>query len=189
MPGTQEQPLRRRGLTVEAYYRLGETGALGEDARVELIEGAIIDMAPIGSAHAGTVNHLAFLLHQAVAQSAAVSVQAPLRLDRYSEPQPDLMLLEPRADFYRSARPGPAGVLLLVEVAESSLDYDRRVKLPLYARHGLPEVWLIDLAARALHVFREPAAEGYRRSAVAASLGDLSPARLPGVHLDLSALL
>ncbi len=135
----------RRLFTVTEYERLGEAGVLNEDDRVELIEGEILTMSPIGSPHAACVNRLNAALTRILGQTAIVSVQNPIRLSEYSEPQPDIALLRPRADFYASGHPTPADVLLIMEVAESSLAYDRDLKIPAYAQAGIPEVWLWDL--------------------------------------------
>jgi Uma2 family endonuclease len=161
MDDTDLVPTRHR-LNVDDYHRMAEAGILGEDDRVELIDGELIDMAPIGQGHAGVVNGLNHALFMAFGGQAIVSVQNPLRLDRLNEPQPDVVILRPRDDFYQhGARPGPADVLLLVEVADSSLRYDRTVKLPLYARAGIGEVWIVDLRRRVVDVYRTPAGGGY----------------------------
>jgi Uma2 family endonuclease len=138
--------LARRLFTVAEYHKMAEAGILSEDDRVELLEGEIVAMSPIGSRHAGLVNRLNRLFSQRAGDQVVVSVQNPVRLGGYSEPQPDLALLRPRADFYTSSHPGPEDVLLAVEVAETSAAVDREVKVPLYARFGVPEVWLVDLA-------------------------------------------
>ena len=154
--------LTRHRLNVDEYHRMGEAGILHEDDRVELIGGELIDMAPIGQDHAATVNGLAHALFIACGDWAIVSVQNPARLDRFSEPQPDLTLLRPRADNYRTgAPPGPADVLLLVEVGDSTLRYDRVVKLPLYARAGIAELWIVDLRRRVVDVHRTPVGDAY----------------------------
>lgn len=140
---------------------MAETGILGEDDRVELIEGEIIEMTPIGSPHAGCVAYLTELFIRGAEGRATVIVQSPLRLDRHTEPQPDLMLARRRDDFYRERHPGPDDVLLLVEVADTSGRYDRGVKLPLYANAGIPEVWIIDLAQHRLEAYRLPSPDGY----------------------------
>lgn len=163
MRGTATDSPRRHRLTVEEYYRMGEAGILRPDERVELIAGEIIDVPPPGSRHAGTVKHVARLLQIAAGGAAIVQVQDPLSLDEQSEPQPDLALLRARADFYRSAHPRAADALLVIEVAETSLRYDRDVKIPLYARHGVPEAWLIDVEDRRLTRYREPRADAYAR--------------------------
>jgi len=184
-PGT---PTRRR-FDVDAYYRMAETGILSPKDRVELIDGEIIEMAPIGSAHGGTVVGLTELVARVVADGEVLaSVQGPLRLDRRNEPQPDLMLLRPRPDRYRTSHPTAADVLLLVEVADSSLAWDRGPKLALYARHGVAEVWIVDLTGRAVEVCRQPGPDGYaeRRSVVA---GQLTPALVPALAVDVPALL
>jgi len=179
---------QRHRLTVAEYHRMGQTGVFSENDRVELIEGDIVDMAPIGSSHAGTVKYLINILKVAVGERAIVSAQDPLVLDRHSEPQPDITLLKPRADFYRSAHPRPEDVLLLIEVADTTLRYDREVKLPLYARHAIPEVWIVDLENRGLCVYREPAEAGYRQAQTIERPGVLVPVTLPNISIDLSGL-
>lgn len=154
--------LTRHRLDVDAYYRMAEVGILGEDDRVELIDGELIDMAPIGQDHAATVNKLTRALVMAFGEQAIVSVQNPVRLNRFNEPQPDFAVFRPRADFYATGeRPGPSDTLLVIEVADSSLRYDRAVKLPLYARAGIAEVWIVDLRRRVVDVHRAPAGDGY----------------------------
>ena len=176
-----EAPPRHR-FDVDAYHRMAEAGILSREDRVELIEGEIVDMAPIGSAHGwqGQPPRPAGRTPAADGRVIA-SVQSPLRLDRHNEPQPDLMLLRPRADDYASGHPTAADVLLLVEVADSSLAYDRGPKLALYARHGVPEVWLVDLVSRAVEICREPGPDGYaerhRRTE-----GEATPALVPGLE-------
>lgn len=150
----------RHRMTVSDYHRMAETGILRETDNVELIEGEIIDMAPIGSRHAFVVTRLAGLFTLAAGEKYLVSTQNPIRMDDHSEPQPDLALLKP--GNYMDHLPGPADILLIVEVADSSIDYDRGVKLELYARHGIPEVWLLDLAGNQLSVHRQPVDGQYR---------------------------
>jgi Uma2 family endonuclease len=156
MYSTREYPIRRHRLTVEEYYRMGEVGILPADARVELVDGEIIDLPPIGSRHAGTIDQLTHLLTKTVGDEAIVRVQSPIRLDEYSEPEPDVTLLRPSADFYKSSHPFAGDVLLLIEVAERTLRYDLEVKVPLYARHGIPEVWVVDLEHGRLARYRDP---------------------------------
>ena len=188
MSTTAEEILRRHRLNVDEYYRMAEAGILGPDARVELIEGEIIDMVPTGSRHAAAVSQMAHLLHQKIGQQAIVSTRNPVRLDDYSEPEPDLALLRPREDFYKSAHPGPRDVLLVIEIAESSLRYDHEIKIPLYARHGIPEAWLVDVENETLTLFREPSESGYRQEIRPDALTAITPAALPALTLDLSTL-
>jgi Uma2 family endonuclease len=157
---------------------MGEAGILGEDDRVELIDGEILAMTPIGPRHAHCVRRLIALLTSRVATSAIVDVQNPLVLGEHSEPQPDVVLLRPRPDFYRHSHPGPQDVLLVIEVADSSSDYDRTVKVPQYARAGIWEVWLIDLAARVVEVYRGPSGGEYGEHL---AVGPGSSLQLPGV--------
>jgi len=152
---------RKHRFTVGEYHQLSQAGILSENKRVELIEGEIIEMVPIGSKHAACVNRLNQLFFNKAGQQTVVSVQNPIRLDKHSEPQPDLALLKPCPDFYADEHPGPQDVLLVVEVAETSQEYDREVKLPLYARAGIPEVWLVDLKEEVVVSYREPGKETY----------------------------
>ncbi len=151
----------RRPLTVDDYYRMAEAGILGEDDRTELIEGELVAMTPIGTDHSGTVNALSYLLIRALGERAVVSTQNPVRLSEYTEPQPDVAVLKPRPDFYRKKRVAPEDVLLLTEIAQSSVAYDRSVKLPLYARHGIREYWLVRLDTGTVEVYRGPGPDGY----------------------------
>lgn len=153
--------IERYRFTVDAYHRLGEAGILGEDDRVELIEGEITMMSPVGGRHAACVSRLTRLFVQQTGERAIVRVQDPVHLDERSEPQPDLAVLRPRQDFYASGHPRPEDVLLLVEVADSSLGYDRDVKLPLYGRAGIRELWIVDLDGEAIEVYRQPGRRGY----------------------------
>jgi Uma2 family endonuclease len=151
----------RRRFTLEEYQRMGEAGILREDDRVELIDGEIVEMTPIGSRHAACVNRLNQVLQRALGERAIVSVQNPTSIPPHSEPQPDLMLLRPRADFYAAAHPEPRDVLLVIEVADTTVPFDRGVKIPLYARAGMVEVWLVDLTTDTVEVHRGPAGNRY----------------------------
>jgi Uma2 family endonuclease len=176
-------------LDVGAYYKMAEAGILTESDHVELIGGEIFDMAPIGSTHAGKTDRLNHLFARAAADGLAlVRVKGPLRLDALNEPQPDVMLLKPREDYYQDRHPGAAAVLLLVELSESSLAYDRGMKLALYARFGVPEVWIVDLPGAAIEVYREPAGGAYALKQRLTS-GSLAPVLVPGVTIDVGALL
>ena len=135
---------RRHRITVDEYLRMAESGSFAPDARVELIDGEIIHVPPIGPSHSAVVSRLARLFFQSIPAQGHVRVQLPVRLDRYSEPQPDLALLRARDDDYSRSHPSPSDVLLLIEVSHSSLTFDRNVKIPLYARHRIP----VDAASR-----------------------------------------
>lgn len=150
----------RHLISAAAFQRMGEVGILGPADRVELIAGEIIDMSPSGAMHAAIVDVLARHFGRRAGESLFVRCQNPLRLDDLSEPEPDLTILRPRADCYTMAHPAAADVLLVIEVADRSLAYDLGTKVPLYARHGIPEVWVIDAATRRTRVFRRPAGSG-----------------------------
>jgi Uma2 family endonuclease len=154
-------PLRTRRFTVDEYYRMADAGILGAHERVELIEGEIIRMEAIGSRHAATVTRLDRLF-QTLGGAALVWVQNPVRLSDLSEPEPDVALLQPKSDDYASAHPGPADTLLIVEVSDTTVGFDRGIKAPLYAVSGIREYWLVDIAAETIEVYREPGAAGYR---------------------------
>lgn len=154
-------PARHR-LGVDEYHRVIEVGIFGKGDWIELIDGDLIDMAPIGQGHAAIVGGLNEALFTACAGRTIVWPQNPIQLDPSSEPQPDLAVLRRRADFYATGeRPGPADVLLLVEVADSSLRFDQRVKFPLYSRAGIAELWVVDLQRRVLHAYRKPDGDAY----------------------------
>jgi Uma2 family endonuclease len=154
--------LSRRLFTVHEYHQMGLAGILSEDDRVELIEGEIVQMAPIGSRHAACVDRLTQLFVLRVAGRAIVRIQNPVLLNDYSEPQPDLALLRPRPDFYASGHPAPQDVLLVVEVADTSAGIDRAAKMPLYARAGILEAWLVDLQEERVEVHSQPLPQGYQ---------------------------
>src|SRR5437762_12335179 len=147
---------QKRFFNVDEYYRMAEVGLLSADDRVELIEGEIVEMSPIGKTHGGTVKRSNNFLNRELGDALIVSVQDPIRLNDFSEPQPDLALLKPRKDFYANSHPAPEDVLVVIEVADTSVDYDRNVKLPLYARAGIPEAWLVVLPKDVVEVHSEP---------------------------------
>ena len=180
---------RRHRITVDEYYRMAEVGVLAPDARVELIEGEIIDMAPIGTEHGSVVDLLNRLLTRAVGDRAIVRVQGAIRLSEMSEPEPDLALLIPRADFYRHEQPTGFDTLLVIEVSESTLRYDREIKVPLYARHGVPEVWIVDLQNGRVIFHGSPAAGEYKSQTSTEQPGITPITSLPDVTVDLSRLL
>jgi Uma2 family endonuclease len=160
---TMAVTLRRRRFTVDEYHWMGKVGILHEDDRGELLEGEIIEMTPIGSLHAATVTRIHHFFSTRLGERAIVWSQNPLLLTRYrSEPQPDVILLERRDDFYASALPEAPDVRVLIEVADSSLSYDRLTKFPLYARAGVVEAWLVDVDGRRIEIHRGPSARGHR---------------------------
>ncbi len=182
-------PLVPHRFTVGEYHRMGEAGILTEDDRVELIRGEIVMMSPIGSKHAGCVNALNRLLVVTLNGVACVQVQNPIGLNELSEPQPDLSVLKYRPDDYRSASPVTADVLLVIEVADSTLASDRAVKIPLYAEAGIPECWLVDLQGGRLEVYRAPAGSTYAEKQVLARGEHVACGTLPQLTLDVAAIL
>lgn len=176
----------RRRWTVSDYHRMGEVGILTEDDRIELIEGGVIDMPPIGSQHADRVDQIAELLILRSSGKYRIRVQNPVRIGDYSEPEPDIAVV--RRGSYADEHPVPADVRLLIEVADTTLTYDREVKIPLYARAGIPEVWLLDLQKRWVTVYREPSADGYRQMRRPLSSETLSPQQAPELVVRIDEL-
>jgi Uma2 family endonuclease len=181
--------LQRRLLTVDDYHLLIRAGSLGEDDRVELIEGEIIEMSPISPEHAGHVKRLNRLFSHRLGERALIGVQDPIALGGHTEPQPDLVLLRPRADDYADAHPGPGDVLLVVEVADTSVNYDRDVKMRLYAQAGIPEAWLVSLPDGWSEVYTEPSPVGYLSMRRALPGTSIAPQAFPDVALAVSELL
>jgi len=180
--------LPRHLWTVEEYHRMGEVGLLDADARVELIEGEIVEMAPVGDAHAAISNRLNRLLVLAVGERGIVAVGNPVRLSPHSEPQPDFSVLRPRAD-YQTRGPRPEDLMLAVEVSDTTLRRDRRVKLALYAIAGIPEFWIVNLEVREVEIYRSPAGDTYA-SVERKRAGDVATIEaLPGVTIAISQIL
>jgi len=184
---TKRHEVTRRRFTVHDYHRMGEAGILHEDDRVELIEGEIVEMAAIGTRHFVCVNQLNRLLVRGVGDGAIVSVQNPVRLDEHSEPQPDLTVL--RVRDYRESLPGPEDVLLLIEVSDTTLAYDRNVKLPLYARAGIPEVWIVDLTGEVIERHIGPSGDSYRHVERARRGEEIRSSALPELSFGVEAVL
>jgi Uma2 family endonuclease len=179
---------QRHRITVHDYHRMAEVGVLAPDARVELIEGEIIDMAPIGRDHQSIVDQLNRTLVRAVGDAAIVRVQGSIRLSQWSEPEPDLVLLAPRADFYRGEFALGTDTLLVIEVSDTTLRYDRDIKAPLYARHGVPEVWIFDAQNDGLLVYGDLREGKYERHVALDRPASMPVTRLPSVTLELAAL-
>jgi Uma2 family endonuclease len=175
--------------TVEKYRRMGETGILPPDARVELVEGEIVEMSPIGEPHAACVDVLDELVRGALGRTVIVRVQNPIRLDDYSEPQPDISLLKRRDDFYRHGHPRPEDVLLVIEVSDSTLAYDRQIKVPLYARAGIPEVWIVNLIDERVETFADLSGGAYRVPAAFSRGEEVQSRALAALRLGVSEIL
>jgi Uma2 family endonuclease len=175
-------------LTVDQYQRMGETGILGPEDRVELLDGELFAMPPIGDGHEGKTIRLNRLFARLLGDRVLISVQNPVRLNDYSEPQPDLVLLRPRPDFYETAKPRPPDVLLAVEVADSSLAYDR-TKVARYAAAGIAEAWIVNLRDRLVEVFRAPAPAGYRERAEYRAGDRIALVALPDVTIEVEQIV
>jgi Uma2 family endonuclease len=180
--------VRRHRLTVEEYLRMTEVGLLEPQARVELIEGEIFDMAPIGTQHAGLTAWLHRRLLRDLRESVSVWNQVTLPLDSYSAPEPDLTILKYRKDEYRAKRPSPEDVLAIIEISQSSLLHDLNLKLPLYARHGIPEVWVVDAQSAQIQFFHTPQGSSYAHASRTTAPGRVALQALPNPTVDLTGL-
>lgn len=188
MTGDPLVDLRRR-FTVEEYQRMGQSGVLAPDERTELLDGEIVAMSPIGPRHAGAVDSVTETLFRLLLGRVAIRVQNPVTLWPRSEPQPDVVVARRRPGGYRSAHPTAADTYVVIEVADSSLATDRAVKLPIYARQGVPEVWIVDLTAEVVHVHCDPVDGAYRSVRTAARGEQIAPVALPGVEVAVDDLL
>jgi Uma2 family endonuclease len=173
----------RHQFTVSDYARMRQAGIFTEDDRVELLDGEIYVMSPIGPLHVGIVNKLNRLLNILLGTAAIISIQNPIRLSDYSEPQPDIAILRPRDDFYTGALATPDDVLLIIEIADSSLDYDRDEKLPRYARAGIREVWIIDVTTRVIEQYTQPMHDEYTQLHKVLRGNTITATTLPAVQL------
>jgi len=176
----------KRLINVDEYYKMAEVGILKAEEPVELIHGEIFQMSPIGSRHAAIVDRLARKLNQLLSNQINIRVQNPIRLDINNEPEPDISLLKHKADDYASSHPGPADVLALFEIAGSSIRFDKEVKAPLYAAHGIPECWIIDLENNQIEFLSKPQGDSYTETRVFV-LGD--EVWLMGKRFSVKALL
>jgi Uma2 family endonuclease len=182
-------PLVRRSFTVEEFHRMARAGVFHEDDRVELLDGEIVEMTPIGPEHAGCVGALTRLLTRLLGERVFVWVQNPVHLPDRSEPQPDVALLRPRPDGYRTAHPLPPDILLVIEVADASLESDRAAKLPLYAEAGIPEVWLVNLPGGVIEISRDPSGGVYASVRTARRGETIAPLAFPTATLHVDDIL
>jgi Uma2 family endonuclease len=176
-------------LNVSQYHQMSEAGILSENDKVELINGEIIEMSPIGRRHAACVDRINRLFSNILGIKVIVRVKNPIILNNLSEPEPDIALLQPRADFYESGHPQPQDICLLIEVADSSLEYDKDVKIPLYASSGISEVWLVDIYEQVIIVYRYPSESGYSDIQTLSRGKKLSIQAFPEINLVVNDIL
>lgn len=175
--------------TVEEYYKMADAGIFAPEDRVELIDGEIIQMSPIGIRHAGCVNGATQVFAEAFRGRAVVSVQNPLQLSDYTEPQPDVVLLRPRKDTYRGKNIEASDALLVLEISDTTLAYDRGVKLHRYAAANVTEVWIEDLEANRLLVYRDPSSHSYQTQVTLDPDDSVQVLAFPNVSFKVSELL
>lgn len=171
--------------SVDEWHQMGEAGLFDEDARVELLDGEVVTMSPIGPRHAVCVARLNRLLWRALGDRAVIRVQDPIGLDQHSEPEPDLALTRPPLEAYLTVHPGPGDLFLVIEVADTTYESDRGRKALLYARAGVPECWVVSLGTDRVVVLSEPGPDGYRDERIAGRGEQVEPAGLPGVVLSV----
>lgn len=181
--------LSRRRFSTDEYHRMTKVGILDEDDRIALIDGEIIEMAPVGERHNAGVLRVGDIFYGRWGRRALVSARGPIHLGEKSEPQPDVVLLHRRPEYDQSSPPQPSDVFLLVEVADSSLEYDRQVKAGHYARGGVQELWIVNLEQDLLLVYRDPSAEDYLTVQVARRGETVAPLAFPDVVFPVSDLL
>jgi Uma2 family endonuclease len=181
-------PVSRHRLTVADYYRLGQAGVLGEDDRVELLDGQLVDMSPVGPRHAVFVDRLMHMLVAAVGDRGYVRCQNPVTLDDHSQPEPDIAVVTPNWAGYPNTHPGPSDIFLLIEVADSSLGIDTGAKAEVYARSGIPEFWIVDLTTDVVRVHRKPAGRAYQSRATIRAPARLDIEGLPEVSVAVAAI-
>jgi Uma2 family endonuclease len=181
--------IQRHQFTVHDYHRMAEVGILQENSRVELINGEVLALSPISDPHNGTCARANRAFVRAAGDDAIVLVQGAVRLNLYSEPQPDIALLRPRADFYTKSHPGPADILLLVEISASSLHYDLKVKGRLYAEMGIPEYWVADLDNEIVIAHSEPSGASFRLVRQFRRGETMTPSLLPSCRIPVDSLL
>ncbi len=177
----------RHRFTADEYQRMGEVGIFHEDDRVELIQGEIVEMMGIGASHVGCVGLTTWSLTSQLGRTAMVLVQCPIRIAADSEPQPDFLVV--RGDYDRSKLPTPKDTFLVIEVSDSSLAYDRRIKLPLYGAASVPEAWIFELGKGRIERYTEPHATGYKTVAIAGTGEQLGSTTLPGLTIDVDEVL
>ena len=185
----EQTPARRWRFTVDDFMLMGEVGILPHDARVELIDGEVIEMNPIGPGHSGRVIRLTQWFSRVLGDRALVSIQNPFQFRPRSQPQPDVMLLRPREDYYTTSHPMAADTLLLIEVSESSLNYDRNTKAPVYAQAGIAEYWIVNLVTMQLIVYRRPVDGEYRDIRVLGKGDTIQPLAFPDITIDVAEIL
>ena len=183
---TVAEPYR---FTVDQYLAMGKAGILSKEDRVELLEGVIVAMAAMGNRHLAVVARFNKTLTQSVGDRAIVWVQGSVQLDDNTRPEPDLALLRERPDFYESEAAGPEDILLIIEVSDSSLEYDRGEKLALYARFGIPEVWISALPELIVEAHTEPVHGRYKCKRIYSPGDTITPGRFPDIVLPVSEIL
>ena len=186
---TTEAPFTLRKWTVKEYHKLAEIGIFDPEERLELIEGNIIKISAKGTVHASATRRTANLLHNLLGNQAAVYNKSPIALDDNSEPEPDIAAVRIDPFDYATHHPTPSEVYLSIEVADSSLTFDREIKAKIYARSGIADYWVLNVGDRQLHVFREPAVDGYQSEVIFGETAIISPLQFPIVNIAIQEML
>lgn len=170
--------LTKRKFDIDQYHLMSEAGIINPDERVELIDGDIVQMSPTGDKHLAVVSRINALLTAQLLGKYIVHVQSPVKLSRYSEPEPDLMVVPHRDDYYASTGIHPSDVLLLIEVSDTTLRKDTEIKLPLYAQAGIPEVWIVDLNQEHVTQYTDLESGKYQQKRIIKREDQFSPSQL-----------
>ncbi|MEK8018969.1 MAG: Uma2 family endonuclease [Candidatus Parabeggiatoa sp.] len=180
---------QKYSVSVREWHKMGKYNIFPPEVRIELIEGEMIEMAPIGPTHACCVFNLIEILSTQKGKAAQINVQNPIQLNDLSEPEPDLVLLRPNPQLYQNGHPTAADILLLIEVSDSTIKYDRDTKIPLYAKDGIVESWIVDLSAKQVEVYLSPTTQGYTEKRIFQPGESLIPSQLPHIKIDVSDIL
>jgi len=186
---TTEAPFTLRKWTVKEYHKLAEIGIFNPEERLELIEGNIIKISAKGTLHAAATRRTATLLHNLLGNQAAVYNKSPIALDDNSEPEPDIAVVRIDPFDYATHHPTPSEVYLIIEVADTSLTFDREIKAKIYARSGIADYWVLNVGDRQLHVFREPTENGYQSEVILGETASISPIEFPAFNIAIQAML
>ncbi len=183
----QDVQISKKLFNVDDYYKMGESGILKDDARVELINGEVFSKSPISSFHSGVINLITRKLLSALGDKANISIQNPIRLNEYSEPEPDIAVAKFKKDAYRKSHPTPKDIFFLIEVADSSLNFDRVIKAPLYAKSGIPEYWIVNIPEQQVEIYSKPVNGEYLNRYIA-KIGDTAKAQAINFQLEVALL-
>ncbi|OLP18747.1 hypothetical protein BST81_08875 [Leptolyngbya sp. 'hensonii'] len=189
LSSSRDSAIALRRFSVQEYHQMAAFGILRPDERVELLDGQIIKMAAKGTAHRAAISRIDYLIRERLGDRVLVCLQDPVRLDDYSEPEPDVALLHPNPTYYEDHHPSPSEVFLIIEVSDTTLKFDCETKALAYARSGIVEYWVLDVNGRELHLYRQPSAAGYQSHTILAETLTVAPLAFPDCVMAVQELL